>query len=104
MPNDMQAGMYSATLHLMKAMAQTKSAADGKKLVDAMKAIPTDDPIFGKGSIRADGRKLHPMYLLSTKTPDQSKGPWDAFNVVREIPVAEAWRPLSEGGCPFVKS
>jgi branched-chain amino acid transport system substrate-binding protein len=103
MPNDMQAGMYSATIHLMKAMAQTRSAADGRKLVEAMKAIPTDDPIFGKGSVRADGRKLHPMYLLATKTPDQSKGPWDAFTVVRIIPVEEAWRPLSEGGCPLVK-
>jgi branched-chain amino acid transport system substrate-binding protein len=104
MPNDMQAGMYSATIHLLKAMAQTKSAADGKKLVEAMKAIPTDDPIFGKGSVRVDGRKLHPMYLLSTKKPEESKGPWDAFHVVREIPVEEAWRPLAEGHCPFVKT
>ncbi|GAC1332222.1 MAG: ABC transporter substrate-binding protein [Beijerinckiaceae bacterium] len=103
MPNDMQAGMYSATLHLMKAMAQTKSAADGKAIVDAMKAIPTDDVIFGKGSVRVDGRKLHPMYLLATKTPEQSSGPWDVFTVAREIPVEEAWRPLSEGGCAFVK-
>jgi branched-chain amino acid transport system substrate-binding protein len=51
-----------------------------------------------------DGRKLHPMYLLSTKRPEESKGPWDAFNVVREIPVEEAWRPLTEGHCPFVKT
>jgi branched-chain amino acid transport system substrate-binding protein len=104
MPNDMQAGMYSATIHLIKAMAQVKSAADGKKLVEAMKAIPTDDPIFGKGSVRVDGRKLHPMYLLATKKPEESKGPWDVFNVVRTIPVEEAWRPLSEGGCAFVKT
>ena len=63
MPNDMHAGMYGATLHLMKAMAETKSAADGVKLVDAMKAIPTDDPLFGAGKIREDGRALHPIYI-----------------------------------------
>ena len=63
MPNDMHAGMYAATGHLIKAMAVTKSAADGVKLVDEMKALPTDDALFGKGSIRVDGRKLHPMYL-----------------------------------------
>ena len=66
-PNDMHAGMYAATLHLMKAMAQTKSADDGVKLIDAMKAIPTDDPLFGKGSIRIDGRKLHPVYLMTPR-------------------------------------
>ena len=74
MPNDMHAGMYAATAHLMKAMAQTKSADDGVKLVDAMKAIPTDDPLFGKGSIRVDGRKLHPVYLLATKSPCRIEG------------------------------
>jgi branched-chain amino acid transport system substrate-binding protein len=104
MPNDQQAGNYSAVQHLIKTMAQVKSAADGKALVDAMKAMPTDDVIFGKGVIRADGRKLHPTYLLSAKTLEESTGEWDCFKPVRTIPVEEAWRPLSEGGCPFVKS
>jgi branched-chain amino acid transport system substrate-binding protein len=104
MPNDQQAGNYSAVQHLIKAMAQIKSAADGKRLVDTMKAIPTDDVIFGKGSIREDGRKLHPTYLLSAKTPAESTGEWDCFKLVKTIPIEEAWRPLSEGGCPFVKS
>ena len=104
MPNDQQAGNYSAVQHLIKALAQTKSAADGKALVDAMKAIPTDDVIFGKGSIRADGRKLHPTYLLSAKTPSESKGDWDYFTPVRTIPIDEAWRPLSQGGCPYIKA
>ncbi len=104
MPNDMHAGMYAATEHLMKAMAQTKSAADGIKLVDAMKAIPTDDPLFGKGSIRVDGRHIHPMYLLQTKTVAESKGDWDYFKVLSTIKPEDAWRPLSEGGCPFVKA
>jgi len=104
MPNDMHAGMYAATLHLMKGMAQAKSAADGVKLVDAMKAIPTDDPLFGKGSIRVDGRHIHPMYLLQTKTVAESKGDWDYFKVLSTVKPEDAWRPLAEGGCPFVKA
>lgn len=104
MPNDQQAGNYSAVQHLIKAMAKTRSAADGKALVDVMKSIPTDDVIFGKGSIRADGRKLHPTYLLSAKTPSETTDEWDCFKLVRTIPIEEAWRPLSEGGCPFIKS
>ena len=104
MPNDMHAGMYAATEHLMKAMAQTKSADDGVKLVDAMKAIPTDDALFGKGSIRIDGRKMQPMYLLAAKTLAESKGDWDYFKVVSTIKAEDAWRPLEKGGCPFVKA
>jgi len=104
MPNDQQAGNYSAVQHLIRAMAEIKSAADGKRLVGTMKAIPTDDVIFGKGSIRVDGRKLHPTYLLSAKTPEESTSEWDCFKPVKTIPIEEAWRPLAEGGCPFVKS
>ena len=104
MPNDMHAGMYSATAHLLKAMAVTKSAADGVKLVDQMKAMPTDDPLFGQGSIRIDGRKIHPMYLLATKSVEESKGEWDYFKVVATIKPEDAWRPLDKGGCPFVKA
>ena len=103
-PNDMHAGMYAATLHLMKAMAETKSADDGVKLVDAMTAIPTDDPLFGKGSIRVDGRKLHPVYLMTAKTLAESKGDWDYFKLVATIKPEDAWRPLDKGGCPFVKA
>jgi branched-chain amino acid transport system substrate-binding protein len=104
MPNDMQAGMYAATAHLMKAMAQVKSAEDGIKLIDAMKAIPTDDPLFGKGSIRVDGRALHPVYLMAIKSPAESKGEWDCFKTISTINPEDAWRPLDKGGCPFVKA
>jgi branched-chain amino acid transport system substrate-binding protein len=104
MPNDMHAGMYSATAHLLKAAAVTKSAADGVKLIDQMKAMPTDDPLFGQGSIRVDGRKIHPMYLLVTKTVEESKGDWDYFKVLATIKPEDAWRPLDKGGCPFVKA
>jgi branched-chain amino acid transport system substrate-binding protein len=103
-PNDMHAGMYAATAHLLKAMAKTKSAADGVALIDMMKAIPTDDPLFGKGSIRIDGRKLHPMYLLAAKTLAESRGEWDYFKPIATIKAEDAWRPLDKGGCPYVKA
>jgi branched-chain amino acid transport system substrate-binding protein len=101
-PNDMQAGVYSAVMHYLKAVEQLKSAADGKAVVAQMKAMPTDDPIFGKGTIRADGRKLHPMYHFATKKPEESKGPWDYYNLVNTIPADQAFRPLNAGNCPLV--
>jgi branched-chain amino acid transport system substrate-binding protein len=104
MPNDMHAGMYAATEHLIKAMAQVKSADDGVKLIDAMKAIPTDDPLFGKGIIRVDGRTLHNMYLYKAKTSAESKYDWDYFEIVSTIKPEDAFRPLEKGGCPFVKA
>jgi branched-chain amino acid transport system substrate-binding protein len=104
MPNDMHAGMYAATAHLIKTYAQTKSADDGVKLVDAMKAAPTDDPLFGKGLIRADGRHMHPVYLMSVKTPAESKSEWDAFKADATLTADEAFRPLDKGGCPFIKA
>jgi branched-chain amino acid transport system substrate-binding protein len=104
MPNDMHAGMYAATEHLIKAMAQVRNADDGVKLIDAMKAIPTDDPLFGKGIIRVDGRTLHNMYLYKTKTSAESKYDWDYFELVSTIKPEDAFRPLEKGGCPFVKA
>jgi branched-chain amino acid transport system substrate-binding protein len=104
MPNDMQAGMYAATAHLMKAYAQVKSGEDGIKLVDAMKAMPTDDPLFGKGRIREDGRHLHPVYLMAVKSPSESKSEWDAFKMISTISPDDAFRPLDKGGCPFIKA
>jgi branched-chain amino acid transport system substrate-binding protein len=104
MPNDMHAGMYAATEHLLKAMAQTKSADDGVKLIDAMKSIPTDDPLFGKGAIRADGRAMHPIFLMRVKAPSESKYDWDDFALVATIRPEDAFRPLDKGGCPFVKA
>ena len=101
-PNHMHAGVYSAVLHYLKAVDKTGSPADGKAVVDAMKAMPTDDPIYGKGTIRADGRKIHPLYLLQVKAPEESKGEWDAFKVTGTIPADKAFRPLAEGGCPLV--
>lgn len=102
MPNDMHAGVYSAVLHYLKAVAKVGNVTDGKAIVAAMKAMPTDDPLYGKGSIREDGRKLHPMFLFRVKTPQESKGEWDYFALVSTIPADQAFRPLKDGGCPLV--
>ena len=111
MPNDMHAGIYSATAASdRRRWPRSKSAADGVKLIDAMKAMPTDDPLFGKGSIRVDGRKLHPMCLMTTKTLAESKRDWDYFKLVatitggrvaaarqRRLPVREGVNPGAGG-------
>ncbi len=102
MPSMVQAGVYAGVLHYLKAVQALKSEQDGKAVVAKMKALPTDDPAFGKGSIRADGRKVHPMYLYEVKKPAESKGPWDYYKLVREIPASEAFRPLDQGDCPLV--
>jgi branched-chain amino acid transport system substrate-binding protein len=102
-PNDMQAGVYASVLHYLKAVDKVGGAVDGKAVVAAMKAIPTDDPLFGKGSIRSDGRKIHPLYLLEVKKPDESTSKWDLLKVVATIPGDQAFRPESEGNCPLVK-
>lgn len=103
MPNDMQAGVYSATTHYLKAVAALGNAQDGKAVVAKMKELPTDDPLFGKGTIRVDGRKIHPVYLYEVKKPAELKGDWDNFKLLSTIPGDEAFRPLLEGGCPLVK-
>ena len=101
MPNDMQAGVYASVIHYLKAVDQVGSPSDGRAVVAAMKAIPTDDALFGKGVIREDGRKMHPMYLFQVKTPEESKAPWDYYKLIETIPPEQAFRPLAEGGCKF---
>jgi branched-chain amino acid transport system substrate-binding protein len=103
-PTMVHAGVYSAVTHYLKAVEALKSDADGKAVVAKMKEMPTDDKLFGKGTVRADGRKIHPMYLFEVKTPAESKGPWDYYKVRATIPADEAFRPMAEGGCPLVKS
>jgi branched-chain amino acid transport system substrate-binding protein len=103
MPNHMHAGVYAGTLHYLKAVEKVGSPADGRAVVAAMKAMPTEDPLFGAGRIREDGRKMHPMYLLQVKAPAESKGEWDVFKVAATIPADQAFRPLRDGGCPLVK-
>jgi branched-chain amino acid transport system substrate-binding protein len=103
-PTAMQAGVYAATLHYLKAVDALGASSDGKAVVQEMKKLPTDDPLFGKGTVRADGRKLHNMYLFEVKKPDESKYPWDYYRLIKTIPPGEAWRPLEDGGCDFLKS
>ncbi|MBM3572157.1 MAG: ABC transporter substrate-binding protein, partial [Alphaproteobacteria bacterium] len=103
-PTMIHAGVYSAVTHYLKAVEALKSDADGKAVVARMKETPTDDPLFGKGTIRADGRKLHNMYLFEVKKPDESKAPWDYYKLRATIPAAQAFRPVGEGNCPLVKS
>jgi branched-chain amino acid transport system substrate-binding protein len=102
-PTMIHAGVYSAVIHYLKAVHELKSDADGAAVVAKMKATPTDDKLFGKGSIRADGRKIHDMYLLEVKKPEESKAPWDYYKVRATIPAAEAFRPVDQGDCPLVK-
>jgi branched-chain amino acid transport system substrate-binding protein len=101
-PTMVQAGVYSAVTHYLKAVEALKNSADGKAVVAKMKEMPTDDPLFGKGTIRADGRKIHDAYLFEVKKPEESKYPGDFYNLRATIPAAEAFRPLKDGGCPLV--
>ncbi|EIZ87069.1 extracellular ligand-binding receptor [Methylobacterium sp. GXF4] len=100
MPTMNQAGVYAGLLHYLKAVAATKSK-DAQTTMAWMKANPTDDPLFGKGSVRVDGRKLHPMYLFEVKAPAESKGAWDLYKLLDTIPAEQAFRPLADGGCPL---
>ena len=101
-PTMVHAGVYSALTHYLKAVEALKSD-DGTKVIARMKETPTDDPLFGKGTIRVDGRKIHPAYLVEVKKPEESKGPWDYYKVRATIPAEQAFRPLKDGECPLVK-
>ncbi len=104
-PNMLQAGDYAGTLHYLKtvkSLGPQRAKGSGREVVDAMKRMPTDDDCFGPGSIREDGRKLHPAYLWQVKSPDESRGPGDVYRLVGTTPIDQAFRPLAEGGCPFV--
>ena len=103
-PTMIHAGVYSGITHYLKAVAALKSAADGKAVAAKMKEMPTDDPLFGKGTVRADGRKIHDAYLFEVKKPAESKYPGDFYKLRATIPAAEAFRPLKEGNCPLVGS
>jgi len=96
------AGVYAVVLHYLKAVDAAKTD-DGTKAVAKMKELPTDDPLFGKGKIRQDGRKIHPAYLFEVKKPSESKGPYDYYKLRATIPADQAFRPEKDGGCPLVK-
>ena len=102
MPSMVHAGVYASVLHYLKAVEATKSK-DPKLVMAKMKEMPSEDPLFGKGKIRPDGRHVHDMYLFEVKKPEESKGPWDYYKALATIPADQAFRPLDQGGCPLVK-
>ena len=101
-PTMVQAGVYAGVLHYLKAIEATGSK-DAKTVMASMKATPASDPLFGEGEVRADGRKIHDMYLFKVKAPEASTGPWDYYELVATIPADKAFRPLADGGCPLVQ-
>ena len=104
MPSMTVAGLYAEILHYLKAMeALGSNPRDGAKVVAKMKELPTDDPLFGKGPLRADGRRLIPAYLFEVKKPEESKGPWDYYKLVATISAEDAAKPLEASECPLVK-
>jgi branched-chain amino acid transport system substrate-binding protein len=105
MPNDLQAGVYGGTLATLRAIAALGGkSSDGAAVVRQMKAAPSTDPLFGTSPVREDGRVLHPIYLLEAKKPAESHGEWDYFKLVDTLAPEEAFRPLSQGGCPLIKA
>jgi branched-chain amino acid transport system substrate-binding protein len=104
MPTTVQAGVYSSLIHYFKTLdAMGGNSHDGLKVVEKMKATPTDDALFGKGTIQPNGRKLHPAYLFEVKKPEESKGPWDYYKLVATIPADQAFTPLEKSTCPLLK-
>ena len=104
MPSMTQAGNYAAVLHYLKALeALGGNPHDGAKVVAKMKELPTDDPLFGKGPLREDGRRIIPAYLFEVKKPEESKGPWDYYKLVSTISADDAAKPLKDSECPLVK-
>ena len=103
-PTMIHAGVYAGIMHYLKAREALGGAPDGKTITEKMKSMPTDDILFGKGTIRPDGRKIHDAFLFEVKKPEESKHPGDFYKTIATIPAAEAFRPLADGGCPLIKS
>jgi branched-chain amino acid transport system substrate-binding protein len=102
-PSMVQAGVYSSILDYLKAVSALKQSKSGKAVIEKMKSMSADDVLFGKGTIRADGRKIHDVYLFEVKKPSESKYPGDIYKLRATIPAAEAFRPLKDDGCSLVK-
>jgi branched-chain amino acid transport system substrate-binding protein len=101
MPTMVQAGVYASVLHYLKAV-EAAGTKDSKAVIAKMKEMPSEDPLFGKGQVRQDGRHVHDMFLFEVKKPDESTGAWDYYKVLATIPADQAFRPLTEGNCPLV--
>jgi branched-chain amino acid transport system substrate-binding protein len=101
MPTMVHAGVYGAVLHYLKAV-EAAGSKDSAAVMAKIKEMPSEDPLFGKGQVRQDGRHVHDMYLFQVKAPADSKGAWDYYKVLATIPADKAFRPLDQGGCPLV--
>jgi branched-chain amino acid transport system substrate-binding protein len=101
-PTMVQAGVYSSVLHYLKAVQAVGSARDALKIIAKMKEMPAEDPLFGKSTVRADGRVIHDSYLFEVKKPEESQEPWDYYKLISTTPADQAFRPMSDGGCPLV--
>jgi branched-chain amino acid transport system substrate-binding protein len=101
MPTMVHAGVYGSVLHYLKAV-EAAGTTDSDAVMAQMKEMETDDPLFGQGVIRQDGRKIHDMYLFQVKSPDESSGRWDYYELLNTIPADVAFRPMEDGGCPLV--
>jgi branched-chain amino acid transport system substrate-binding protein len=103
-PTMVQAGVYAGLIHYFKALdALGGNPHDGVKVVEKMKSMPTDDPLFGKGEIQPNGRTIHSAYLFEVKKPSESKAPWDFYKLVGTVSGDQAFTPLSESKCPLLK-
>ncbi len=103
MPNDSQAGVYSAVLHYLRAV-KAAGTDDADAVMAKMREMPIDDMFARGGVLRKDGRMVHDMYLVQAKRPDESTGPWDLVRILKTVPGAEAFRPLSESECPLARN
>ena len=102
MPTMIQAGLYSATMHYLKAI-DAIGTDDALKTIAQMKATHIHDFFTKDGYIRDDGRMVHEMHLFELKKPSESKGEWDLYKLIATVPGDEAFRPLDKGGCPLIK-
>ena len=106
-PNSVHFQCYSVCLHYLKAVAAIGAArakASGLEAIETMKRLPTDDDAFGPGSVRVDGRKLHPTHLFQAKAPAEARGGWDYLKLVATTPAEQAFRPLADGNCAFLRT
>jgi branched-chain amino acid transport system substrate-binding protein len=103
-PTMVQAGVYSGLLHYFKALDSLGgNPHDGVKVVDKMKSMPTDDPLFGTGEVQPNGRVIHSAYLFEVKTPSESEGPWDFYKLIGSVPGDQAFTPLADSKCALLK-
>ena len=102
MPTMIQAGLYSATMHYLKAI-DAVGTDDAGKVMTQMKATPINDFFAKGGKIREDGRMVHDMYLFEVKKPEESKNEWDLYKLIATVKGDDAFRPLDQGNCPLVK-